>query len=130
MVLLVQNFLNFFVNTFFWLTYIPFYERITPIFVPNKTETVTNDAGDARMSADVYGFKREKETASQAPKEAADVPAFNVTSIYYNTFSPEAIATQLLQVSIFYGDLKLDHFKATFLTYFRAFWYSRRIKFD
>ena len=35
---LVQNFLVFFVSTMFWLSYIPFYERLFPIFI-NKNET-------------------------------------------------------------------------------------------
>ncbi len=91
LILLVQNFLNFFVNTFFWLTYIPFYERITPIFLQNKTDT--NDA-EVRLAV---GFNTEGD--SHAPK-SVELPNFNVTSIYYNTFSPGAIATQLLQVFI------------------------------
>ncbi len=32
---MVQNFWNFFISSFFWLTYIPLYERIFPIFDTN-----------------------------------------------------------------------------------------------
>jgi hypothetical protein len=44
---MVQNFWNFLINTLFWLTYIPFYERLFPIFdtdVENQgTELENND---------------------------------------------------------------------------------------
>jgi hypothetical protein len=39
---LVQNFLVFFVSTMFWLAYIPFYERLFPIFV-YKNESTTEE---------------------------------------------------------------------------------------
>jgi hypothetical protein len=69
-----QNFFNFFVSTMFWLSYVPFYERLLPIFAPNH----------------------EEETDSR-PFSFNDSPDFNVTNIYEQTYSPDAIAIQLIQ---------------------------------
>ena len=38
MIQLVQNFFIFFSDTMFWLTYVPFYERLFPVFVTNQTQ--------------------------------------------------------------------------------------------
>ena len=69
----IQNFLNFFISTMFWLSFIPFAERLYPVFFEkNYNEQFTK-----------LGF--------------ADVPDFNVTVIYQQTYFPDTIAIQLLQ---------------------------------
>jgi hypothetical protein len=35
---MVQNYFDFFANTLFWLSYIPFYERLFPVFAVNNEE--------------------------------------------------------------------------------------------
>jgi hypothetical protein len=44
----LQNFFNFFLSTMFWLTYIPFYERMLPIFVGSEQVSIlsTSYAGN------------------------------------------------------------------------------------
>ena len=74
---MTQNFFNFFNSSMFWLLWIPFYERLSPIFLTNQT-------------AD---SKEEEHWQSRA----ADIPDFNVTNIYYTVYSPNGIAVQLLQ---------------------------------
>jgi hypothetical protein len=37
----LQNFFNFFLSTMFWLTYIPFYERLFPIFVGSNQVSIS-----------------------------------------------------------------------------------------
>lgn len=69
--LLIQNFFNFFVNTMFWLTYLPLSERIDPIFDPEN------------LNATLDSF--------------VPVPQFNVSNIYIQTFEPDWIGVQLLQ---------------------------------
>lgn len=50
---LVQNFLVFFVSTMFWLSYIPFYERLFPVFVnKNVTEVEEEDKLNYMFSID------------------------------------------------------------------------------
>ena len=70
----IQNFFNFFTSTMFWLSFIPLYERLFPIFVEKENSTSPSDK---------FGF--------------ADVPNFNVTTIYEETYLPDTIAIQLLQ---------------------------------
>lgn len=70
---ITQNFFNFLVSTFFWLSYIPFYERLYPVFSPSKEPS----------SGDNLGLN--------------DVPAFNVTNTYEQTYSPDGVAIQLVQ---------------------------------
>ena len=38
----VQNFFNFFISTMFWLAFIPFYQRLYPIFVDSGQNATTN----------------------------------------------------------------------------------------
>ena len=73
MQLQVQNFFNFFTSTMFWLSFIPLYERLYAIF----------DENNYQEKFTKFGF--------------ADVPDFNVTSIYEETFLSDTIAIQLLQ---------------------------------
>jgi hypothetical protein len=64
---MIQNFFNFFNSSMFWLFSVPFYERFLPIFSPNKTAESRFEEGQARE---------------------VDLPNFNVTFIYFTTFSP------------------------------------------
>ena len=64
-----QNFFNWLTSTVFWLTFVPFYRRVRPIFQPDNNERLF----------------------------AGDVPTFNVTEIYDSTFSPEGVLIQLTQ---------------------------------
>jgi hypothetical protein len=73
---MTQNFFNFFNSAMFWLLWIPFYERLSPIFATNKTADSREDHWQSR---------------------SADIPDFNVTNIYYTVYSPNGIAVQLLQ---------------------------------
>ena len=75
MQLQIQNFFNFFTSTMFWLSYIPLYDRLYPIFNENNYQ-------DAFQK---FGF--------------SDVPNFNVTTIYEETYLSDTVAIQLLQVS-------------------------------
>jgi hypothetical protein len=68
-VLQIQNFINFFISTMFWLAFIPFHERLLPIFEPNK-----DGVGS-------IGF--------------VDVPDFQVKQIYLGAFAPDTIAVQV-----------------------------------
>jgi hypothetical protein len=68
-VLQIQNFINFFISTMFWLAFIPFHERLLPIFEPNE-EGVGS-----------IGF--------------VDVPDFQVKQIYLGAFAPDTIAVQV-----------------------------------
>ena len=43
---MVQNFWNFFISTFFWLTYIPLYERLFPIFDTDEENQGTESEGN------------------------------------------------------------------------------------
>ena len=65
---LLQNFFNWFCPTVFWFTFLPFYNRLEPIFDPKNNQRV-------------FG----------------DVPVFNVTEIYQTTFSPEGVLIQMVQ---------------------------------
>ena len=56
---LLQNFFNWFCPTVFWFTFLPFYNRLAPIFAPANNQ-----------------------------RQFADAPTFNVTEIYQTTFSP------------------------------------------
>ena len=56
---LLQNFFNWFCPTIFWFTFLPFYNRLSPIFAPANNQ-----------------------------RQFADAPTFNVTEIYQTTFSP------------------------------------------
>jgi len=56
---LLQNFFNWFCPTVFWFTFLPFYDRLRPIFAPANNQ-----------------------------RQFADAPNFNVTEIYQTTFSP------------------------------------------
>lgn len=69
----VQNFFNFVVNTIFWLSFLPFYERMHKIFETGEVED------------------------NELPRTFEDIPNFNVDNIYYQTFSPEGISIQLIQ---------------------------------
>jgi len=69
-----QNFFNFFVSTMFWLSYVPFYERLAPVFAPNHDEE-----------------------SESTPFSLNDSPDFNATNIYEQTYSPDGIGIQLLQ---------------------------------
>jgi hypothetical protein len=60
----VQNFINFFISTMFWLAFIPFHERLQPVF-------------EANQSGSGSGF----------PDFVGTVD-FNVTNIYRGPFSP------------------------------------------
>ena len=51
MIQMVQNYLDFFANTLFWLSYIPFYERLFPVFDVNRT-----DQGSGRDRTD-FGIR-------------------------------------------------------------------------
>ena len=68
---MVQNFFNFFNPAMFWLTFLPFFHRLGPIFAANAT------------------------TSSPETFRSADVPDFNVANIYFDTFSPDGIADQV-----------------------------------
>jgi hypothetical protein len=94
---LVQNFFNFTINTMFWLCYIPFYDRLSPIFEEsNKTEMRQGQlADDPGFNVTEVLEENNKTEISQA--RLADVPGFNVTDLYYNTYSPSGVAVQLLQ---------------------------------
>ena len=55
MVQLVQNFFNFTANTFFWLSYIPFYHRLFPVFDTNgNNSTFNNSSGKSNNTRDQY----------------------------------------------------------------------------
>ena len=45
---MVQNFFNFFISSMFWLTYIPVYERLFPIF-----DTTEADALESQLSTNI-----------------------------------------------------------------------------
>ena len=49
MVQMVQNFFGFTANTFFWLSYIPFYHRLFPVFdtAANSTTAANNNTGSS-----------------------------------------------------------------------------------
>ena len=68
-VLQIQNFVNFFISTMFWLAFIPFHERLLPIFEPNE-----DGVGS-------IGF--------------VDVPDFQVKQIYLGAFAQDTIAVQV-----------------------------------
>lgn len=90
---LIQNFFNFFVSTIFWLCYIPFYERFHPIFEmedDNVTTTTLSPLAHKGNHRSLHNETIHHETFN-------DVPNFNVDNIYYQTFSPDGIAIQLLQ---------------------------------
>ena len=70
----LQNFFNFFISTMFWLAYIPFYERLLPVFVDSNLE-------HNELNRNPF----------------YDVPDFNITSIYEETYLSDTIAIQLLQ---------------------------------
>jgi hypothetical protein len=64
MVQLVQNFFNFSANTFFWLSYIPFYHRLFPVFdtTTNATANATrfDDLGSMLFLTVVADFRQQK----------------------------------------------------------------------
>jgi hypothetical protein len=51
MIQMVQNMFDFFANTMFWLAYVPFYERLFPVF-STETPEVTS-----RNEFDSYSFR-------------------------------------------------------------------------
>jgi hypothetical protein len=63
----------------FWLSFIPFEQRLLPVFLTNGTGSET---GSRTGFEDVVG-----------------VPDFNVTNIYLGAFSPESIAVQVPSVA-------------------------------
>ena len=94
----VQNFFNFFISSMFWLTYVPFYERLFPIFDTEGdtegTETATLAPQTRRDDEDEVKYG---ELAYGGQPRFADTAQFNTTFIYYGTFSPTGVAIQLLQ---------------------------------
>ena len=76
---MVQNFFNFFNPAMFWLTFLPFFHRLGPIFAANAT------------------------TPSPETFRSADVPDFNVANIYFDTFSPDGIAVQARLLYVMFG---------------------------
>ncbi len=94
----VQNFFFFFASSMFWLAYVPFYERLFPIFdtlgESEGTETATL-VPQTRIDEDDVNY--EELSYGGQPRVFADTPQFNSTFIYYGTFSPTGVAIQLLQ---------------------------------
>ena len=67
---MVQNFWNFFISTFFWLTYIPLYERIFPIFdtnVENQGTESDNNNNNKNKSNNNNNDNSNGQTPSNAP---------------------------------------------------------------
>jgi hypothetical protein len=67
---MVQNFWNFFISTFFWLTYIPLYERIFPIFdtnVENQGTESENNNNNKNKSNNNNNDNSNGQTPSNAP---------------------------------------------------------------
>jgi hypothetical protein len=70
MIQMVQNFINFFVSTMFWLAYIPFYERLFPVFDDSNTtrDTIDNKNDfDYKFSLDLYDVQFEATPRSFQP---------------------------------------------------------------
>jgi hypothetical protein len=76
MIQMVQNFINFFVSTMFWLAYIPFYERLFPVFDDSNTtrDTVDNrNDFDYKFSLDLYDVQFEATPRSFQPKRGRNL---------------------------------------------------------
>ena len=54
MIQMVQNFFNFFAGTMFWLSYLPFYERLFPIFDEERNNMTEANKFTHKFSMDVY----------------------------------------------------------------------------
>ena len=81
---MLQNFFNWFTSTTFWLTFLTFYRRLSPIFTPSHFQ---------REDSKVFG----------------DVPLFNATNIWQSTFSPEGV---IVQVSFLPPSFLVTHHKS------------------
>ena len=68
MVQMVQNFFNFTANTFFWLSYIPFYHRLFPVFdtAANATTTKNNSSKDNNSNSNKFSYRFSLESLDQS----------------------------------------------------------------
>ena len=66
MVQMVQNFFGFTANTFFWLSYIPFYHRLFPVFdsAANST-TAANNTGSSNNNSNKFSYRFSLESLDQ-----------------------------------------------------------------